>query len=674
MKSIRELLTVVDAYGQTLSEGPVYDMLIKNGATPANAKAMAQAQGETDLNDVQDTNLKSMITDLISPIEPRPTGSGVIGDYGRNDWDTKYGETHNADGTPKVVVDDGGNIERMDLRPGDKGYDAMQTFINNLDSGSQKPPRIITPQVQQRLDDLGIDKGIIGEPLTADDIAALDADSTGPGADAAPTTSLRPQARPAADPEAAGPTTRPNNRPGDAELDAFLSKNNPNTTFDSYTDAYNADNLKDGDIITIDGIEAEVRDAKDGDQQFFVHPGTNTVYDQPKPPAPQGELAATDTAQTATKTVAPGTGADGPAGGAKAPVETPPEAQQSAGPGNATDDGGLGQRPAPAAQEPAASNGSLLGRKLDLTTPNIMKAYNDGGKQAMPAIRNMQTALSRLGFDPNGIDGKYGNGTFKAVQAFQKANGLAVDGQAGPNTTAAIKKALDDKFEKNKVTPADSAQAAQPRSNASGDPAEIGSTGVQPKPNSALNASKDNNMNKNKINEASMNISMNGQNAQEISDLMRMMQLAGAKEATPVSALHKGPVDGHDDMVSLMQIANDEHEGHDDSPCGMGEEGVEEEWNNSPNEEYGDLSDAIPAGNDMHKKKKAYAATQPGDNAMAVETSIKEALWAALSEKQTTEGRGRGKKMKLKASRGNEDTKTTEGSRGKKSRGKKSRG
>jgi hypothetical protein len=34
MKSIRELLTVVDAYGQTLSEGPVYDMLIKNGATP----------------------------------------------------------------------------------------------------------------------------------------------------------------------------------------------------------------------------------------------------------------------------------------------------------------------------------------------------------------------------------------------------------------------------------------------------------------------------------------------------------------------------------------------------------------------------------------------------------------------------------------------------------------
>ena len=222
VKSIRELLTVVDAYGQTLSEGPVYDMLIKNGATPANAKAMAQAQGETDLDDAQDTNLKSIITDLISPIEPRPTGSGVIGDYGRNDWDTKYGETHNADGTPKVVVDDGGNIERMDLRPGDKGYDAMQTFINNLDSGSQKPPRIITPQVQQRLDDLGIDKGIIGEPLTADDIAALDADSTGP--DDGTRGGQEPN-RPT-DTDSTGPDdgTRGGqepNRPGDAELDAF---------------------------------------------------------------------------------------------------------------------------------------------------------------------------------------------------------------------------------------------------------------------------------------------------------------------------------------------------------------------------------------------------------------------------------------------------------------------
>jgi len=72
----------------------------------------------------------------------------------------------------------------------------------------------------------------------------------------------------------------------------------------------------------------------------------------------------------------------------------------------------------------------------------------------------------------------------------------------------------------------------------------------------------------------------------------------------------------------------------------------------------------------MHKKKKAYPATQDGDNPMALETSIKERLWAALQEKTTNEGRGKKKK-----SRGTkEDMQTTEGSRGKKSRGKKSRG
>jgi hypothetical protein len=111
----------------------------------------------------------------------------------------------------------------------------------------------------------------------------------------------------------------------------------------------------------------------------------------------------------------------------------------------------------------------------------------------------------------------------------------------------------------------------------------------------------------------------------------------------------------------------------DDSPCGMGEEGVEEDsWDNSPDEPYADtqtMTKDLSGG--LNREKKSYPAAQDGDNPMAVENSIKEQLWAALNEKMTAEGRGRGKKMKLKASRGNEDIKTTEGSRGKKSRGKK---
>ena len=145
-------------------------------------------------------------------------------------------------------------------------------------------------------------------------------------------------------------------------------------------------------------------------------------------------------------------------------------------------------------------------------------------------------------------------------------------------------------------------------------------------------------------------------------------------------------MDGHDDMVSKMRLMEPPSS---DSPCGMDEEGVEEDsWDNSPEETYADtqtMTKDLSGG--LNREKKAYPAAQDGDNAMAVETSIKEQLWAALNEKMTAEGRGRGKTLKasrgekLNASRGNKlmasrgkDKKTTEGSRGKKSRGKKSRG
>jgi len=611
--------------------------------------------------------------------------------------------------------------------------------------------------------------------------------------------------------------------------------------------------------------------------------------------------------------------------------EVDPSKQGVDGPSNAA---AMAAGQAGAASATAPSNGSLLGRKLDTTTTNLMKAYNDGGKKAMPAIKNMQTALSRLGFDPNGIDGKYGNGTYSAVQAFQKANGLSVDGQAGPGTMAAIKKALDDNFEKNKVTPQDAPKdpeksAAQQAADefaggdvkggefggidnrstaqkaadefAGGDVkgGEFGDAKPKVKPNDPMSAdnqqkdidtaqpnadlsryiellnkleggqqnagtpnatqgrvvasydfrnlmtlvennllneqltkaemeelkalhtkvqghvgidtelddkitaqlnrylklvkeptkaaavdqeggvaqgmdqadaatkaepkvskesyiqmapnrnaslanfnvsqmkkkypkpyvdmpqadgtvhrgygplvnledfvknnpklkakiigkpaqqagvpdaeldgaqrgvqtaSKDNNMKK-AIEEASMNISINGDSAAEVAELAGILKNAGMHDAKPVSDIMPHAHDGHDDMMSKMAMVS---EPEMDSPCGMDEEGVEEDWDNSPDESYADtqtMTHDLSGG--INRQKKAYKAAQPGDNAMAVETSIKEQLWAALNEKMTAEGRGRGKKMKLKASRGNEDIKTTEGSRGKKSRGKKSRG
>jgi len=55
-----------------------------------------------------------------------------------------------------------------------------------------------------------------------------------------------------------------------------------------------------------------------------------------------------------------------------------------------------------------------------------------------PDVQALQQTLSDLGFDPNGIDGKFGPGTKAAVIAFQQSKGLQADGRVGPATMAAL--------------------------------------------------------------------------------------------------------------------------------------------------------------------------------------------------------------------------------------------
>jgi len=69
------------------------------------------------------------------------------------------------------------------------------------------------------------------------------------------------------------------------------------------------------------------------------------------------------------------------------------------------------------------------------------------------------------------------------------------------------------------------------------------------------------------------------------------------------------------------------------------------EYDNEPDEEYKAIDDIIDTGDDLHKSKKAYKATQDGDNPMALEDDIKEQLYKAIQAKMA-EGRGRGKKAK----------------------------
>jgi putative chitinase len=58
-----------------------------------------------------------------------------------------------------------------------------------------------------------------------------------------------------------------------------------------------------------------------------------------------------------------------------------------------------------------------------------------------PAVQDLQQKLKDLGFDPKGIDGKFGPGTLAAVIAFQKSKGLQADGMVGPVTSAALQSA-----------------------------------------------------------------------------------------------------------------------------------------------------------------------------------------------------------------------------------------
>src|SRR5918912_1193869 len=50
------------------------------------------------------------------------------------------------------------------------------------------------------------------------------------------------------------------------------------------------------------------------------------------------------------------------------------------------------------------------------------------------AVRELQLALKGLGYDPGAVDGHFGPRTEAAVKAFQKAQGIAVDGIVGDIT------------------------------------------------------------------------------------------------------------------------------------------------------------------------------------------------------------------------------------------------
>src|SRR5688572_3826006 len=53
-------------------------------------------------------------------------------------------------------------------------------------------------------------------------------------------------------------------------------------------------------------------------------------------------------------------------------------------------------------------------------------------------VKELQRRLKGAGFDPGPVDGYLGPKTEKAVKAFQRARGLVVDGEVGPQTWGAL--------------------------------------------------------------------------------------------------------------------------------------------------------------------------------------------------------------------------------------------
>jgi putative peptidoglycan binding protein len=55
-----------------------------------------------------------------------------------------------------------------------------------------------------------------------------------------------------------------------------------------------------------------------------------------------------------------------------------------------------------------------------------------------PEVESVQATLVRLGYDPGPVDGVFGQLTDDAVRAFQRAAGIEVDGEVGPETSTAL--------------------------------------------------------------------------------------------------------------------------------------------------------------------------------------------------------------------------------------------
>jgi peptidoglycan hydrolase-like protein with peptidoglycan-binding domain len=106
------------------------------------------------------------------------------------------------------------------------------------------------------------------------------------------------------------------------------------------------------------------------------------------------------------------------------------------------------------------------------TTPATTAPVGNGGGvknwlqqgDTGPAVLALQTGLKTLGYYTGALDSSFGPATLAAVRAFQLANGLVIDGLAGPATQTELARDLA----ANKPAPAPAASGAVLRRGSSG--------------------------------------------------------------------------------------------------------------------------------------------------------------------------------------------------------------
>ena len=87
----------------------------------------------------------------------------------------------------------------------------------------------------------------------------------------------------------------------------------------------------------------------------------------------------------------------------------------------------------------------VLGPRTEETLREILRAPTS---DRIERVKALQRQLSRLGFQPGAVDGRYGPLTTDAVTRFQQAHGLRVDGLVGRVTAEALAQAQQSRLGK----------------------------------------------------------------------------------------------------------------------------------------------------------------------------------------------------------------------------------